>query len=102
MKKYLLGVLMLVVCCLVVPAYTGAVEEQKYELKSAAMVKDVLIESIGKKVIVRMDTGDSLEGTVTKVGDNLVHLTRIVGRDFYDAVVRMDKISAVLFKVRTN
>ena len=103
MIKNILCVAMLVVSTMAVYAPNVFADEQKYEMKSAATtVKDVLSENINKRVIVRMDTGDALEGTVSKVGDSLVHLSKISGRDFYDAVVRMDKISAVLFKVRGN
>jgi hypothetical protein len=93
----------LVMCSLVVHAPNIFADEQKYELKSAAVtIKDVLAENVGKRVIVRMDTGDNLEGTVSRVGDSVVHISKISGKDFYDAVVRMDRISAVLFKVRGN
>lgn len=103
MVRNILCVAMLVVSGLAVQAPNVFADDQKYELKSAsATVKDILSENINKRVIVRMDTGDTLEGTVSKVGDSLVHLSKISGRDFYDAVVRMDKISAVLFKVRVN
>jgi hypothetical protein len=103
MIKIILCVAMLVVSGSAVHAPNVFADDQKYELKSAAAtVKDVLSGNINKRVIVRMDTGDLLEGTVSKVGDSLVHISKISGRDFYDAVVRMDKISAVLFKVRSN
>ena len=103
MIKNILCVAMLVVSGMAVHAPDVLADEQKYELKSAAAtVKDILSENINKRVIVRMDTGDALEGTVSKVGDGLVHISKISGKDFYDAVVRMDKINAVLFKVRGN
>ena len=103
MIKNMLGAVVLVLCCMAVHAPNVAADEQKYELKSSAStVKDVLMEHTGKRVIVRMDTGDNLEGTVNKVGDSLVHISKVSGRDFYDAVVRVDKINAVLFKVRGN
>jgi hypothetical protein len=103
MIKNILCAAVLVVSCMTVYAPDVFADDQKYELKSAAAtVKDILTENIGKRVIVRMDTGDNLEGTVSKVGDSLVHISKISGKDFYDAVVRMDKISAVMFKVRGN
>lgn len=89
--------------CMAASAPGLSAQEKSYELKSATVtVKDVLSEHIGKRVIVRMDTGDNLEGTVNKIGDSLVHISRISGRDFYDAAIRIDKISAVIFKVRGN
>jgi hypothetical protein len=103
MIKNILCVALLVMSTAAVYAPAVFAEEQKYELKSATTtMKEVLSEQIGKRVIVRMDTGDGLEGTVSKVNDSLVHLSKIAGRDFYDAVIRMDKISAIVFKVRSK
>ena len=101
MKKTALGVVLAAAMGLALPAFSARAEEPKYELKSAgATIRDVLQENFGKRVIVRLESGESLEGAVLKVGDTVVHLARITGRDFYDAVVRIDRISAVLFKVR--
>ena len=103
MLKNMLCAAVLVVSILAVSAPNTFADEQKYELKSAvATVRDVLTENTGKRVIVRMESGENLEGTVTKVGDSLVHIAKLSGKDFYDAVVRLDQISAVLFKVRGN
>ena len=77
-------------------------EEKKYDLNSAAGIKDILKENMGKRVYVRMNSGEELNGTVAKVGDQLVHISSLAGMDFYDAAVRIDRISAVKFKVRGN
>jgi len=101
--KNMMSALVIALLCMAVSAQGLWGQDKSYELKSAAStVKDILSENIGKRVIVRMDTGDNLEGTVNKVGDSLVHISKISGRDFYDAAVRIDKISAVIFKVRGN
>jgi hypothetical protein len=102
MKKTM-SALVIALFCMAASSSVLSAQDKGYELKSSsATVKDVLSENIGKRAIVRMDTGDNLEGTVNKVGDSLVHISKISGRDFYDAVVRIDKISAVIFKVRGN
>jgi len=101
MLKYTMSALVIALCWTVTSIPVVSAEEAKYELKSpAATIKDILLEQTGKRVIVRLETGENLEGTVTKVGENVVHIAKIAGRDFYDAVVRIDRISAVLFKVR--
>jgi len=88
-------------CCMVICAPLTSAEEQKYEMKSpATTMKDILTENTGKTVILRLDTGENLIGTVSKVGEFVVHLSKIAGKEYYDAVIRLDKISAVLFKVR--
>ena len=101
MKKILAGVFLAAAAGLALPAFPARAEEPRYEIKSAsATIRDVLQENFGKRVIVRLESGESLEGAVLKVGDSVVHLAKMSGRDFYDAVVRIDRISAVLFKVR--
>jgi hypothetical protein len=101
MMKKVVSALLFATCCMVFFSPSAVVGEPKYELKSAAVtIKDVLRENIGKRVILRMETGENLEGTVVKVGELVVHLEKLSGKDFYDAVVRVDRISAVVFKVR--
>jgi small nuclear ribonucleoprotein (snRNP)-like protein len=75
-------------------------EEAKFDLTTGAGIKDILKDQTGKRVSIRLDAGEEMEGTVTKVGDQLVHISKLSRRDFYDAVVRIDKISAVILKVR--
>ncbi len=103
MLKNSLFTIVLVVFCVAVYVPNVSAAGQIYELKSvSSTVKDVLTENIGKKLILQMDTGVNMEGIVSKVGENLVHVSNISGGEFYDAMVRIDKISAVLFKVRGN
>ncbi len=101
MVKNILCCVALVACCLVVsvPIVSG----EGVKLKStASTVKDVLVENTGKRVTVQMDSGEKLEGTVSKVRDHVVHITRLTGREFYDAVVRIDRISAVIMRARSK
>jgi len=103
MLKYVMSVFVIAMCWTMTSIPAAAADEAKYELKAlAATIKDVLAEQTGKRVIVRLESGENLEGTVTRVGDSVVHIAKVSGRDFYDAVVRIDRISAVLFKVRGN
>jgi hypothetical protein len=100
--KSIVVVLAFTLCCMIVPMTSVSADELKYEMKPAATVKDVLGENAGKRVILRLQNGESLEGTVMKLGDGLVHIAKLSGKDFYDATVRIDAISAVIFKVRGN
>lgn len=101
MMKNMISSLLLATCCMVFLSTGALAGEQKYELKSSAVtIKDVLTENVGKRIIVRLESGENLEGTVIKVGELVVHIAKLSGKDFYDAVVRIDNISAVIFKVR--
>ena len=93
---------LLVLGCLAAPTAGPAAEEGKYEFRAQATMKNVLLENVGKRVIVKFGNGETMEGTITSVGDSLVHVARLTGKDFYDAVVRIDGISAVIFKVRNK
>jgi hypothetical protein len=73
-----------------------------YTMKPSATLKDVLVENIGKRAQIKLDTNESIEGTITTVGDNLVHIARLSGKDYYDALIRLDRINAVIIKVRGN
>ena len=77
-------------------------EEKKYDLKASSNIGDILRENTGKRVYVRMDSGEEVSGIIAKVGDHLVQISGVAGRDFYDAAIRIDRISTVMFKVRGN
>ena len=49
---------------------------------------------------IKLNSNEEVEGTVTKVGDSLVHLSKLSGKDFYDAVVLIDRISPVSMRLR--
>jgi hypothetical protein len=100
MKKTILILAATALACMVFNPVNIGAAEPKYEMKAAAVIKDVLQENVSKRVTVRLETGENLEGFVSSVGDSLVHLSKITGRDFFDAVVRIDRINAVVFRVR--
>ena len=76
--------------------------EGKKMMEASSDIKSVLTAQVGNRVSVKTDSGESLEGTVTMVGDHLVHLSKLSGKDFYDAVVRIDRISSVVVRARGN
>ena len=55
---------------------------------------------VGKDVYVHLHTGDTLQGYVKAVGDKQVHLEKLAGKDFYDALIRLDDVSAIEVKFR--
>ena len=58
--KNMIRALVIALLCMAVSSPGLSAQEKNYELKSAtATVKDILSENIGRRVIVRMDTGDN-------------------------------------------
>ncbi len=100
MKKRLFTVAALLVLGTTVPAVGVRAEEAALTLKAGATMREVLSEYTGKRVALRLESGDEIEGTVTMVGNSLLHLAKLSGKEFYDAVVNIDKINAVRMRVR--
>jgi hypothetical protein len=100
MKKMIMTTMLSGICFFAAAVTTAAAEETKIELKAGTTMKDVLADNTGKRVAIRLASGEEIEGTVTTVGTNLVHISRLAGKEFYDAVVGIDKISAVRMKLR--
>lgn len=49
---------------------------------------------------LRLVSGEEVEGTVTSVGKELVHVSRLSGKEFYDALISLDKITAIRMRMR--
>lgn len=81
-------------------ALPAAAEEQKFEIRAGESVKTVLDDAVGKTVTLLMISGAEVTGTVAKVGDNAVQLTRLSGRDFSDGVILLERVDGVILKVR--
>jgi len=98
--KRIVPAVMLMVGLMVISVPIASAEEVKYDLKPAATMKTLLTDSLGKRVVLRLESSEEMEGTVTMVGDNLVHISKLSRRDFFDAFVSIDRISAVIIRVR--
>ena len=70
-----------------------AIEGAKYNV--SASLADNLKSFVGKKVSVTLDSGKSFVGFVKEVGNHLVHLEKLDGKEYFDALIRIDSISAI-------
>ena len=95
----MIAVIFIIVICFAFSQNLFA-QEMKFELNKGYGIKEILADYEGKRVAIRLDGGEELEGVVTRVGDHLVHISKLSKRDFYDAVVRIEKIDAVILRVR--
>ena len=95
------GILLAVTLALLVALCGGAAaaDPQTPPAQFAEDVKTMLDRNVGRVVTLHLNTGQELTGTVLHVGDHAVQLSKLAGRDFYDAVVLLDRVDAVLFKV---
>ena len=100
LRRMIFGVFVLAICLSF--SQDLFAQEMKFELNKGFGVKEILAGYQGKRVALRLDGGEELEGTITTVGDQLVHIAKLSKKDFYDAVIRIDKINAVIFRARSN
>ena len=63
-------------------------------------IRTVLAEQVGKPVTLKLDSGEELTGTVRLVGKSVAHLEKLAGKDFFDAVVDLEEVAAVIVRVR--
>ena len=97
MKALVLASLLGIALCLG-PASVKA-QDAPLEINADA-IKVSLERQVGKRVRLRLVSGQEVEGTVVAVGTAGVHVARLAGMDFFDAVVRLDQIAAVIVRVR--
>jgi hypothetical protein len=74
--------------------------EGKVDFQASDTVKTVLERQAGQKVELRLSSGEKIAGKVEKVGDKAVHLSAITGQEFFDAVVVLEEVTAVLVRTK--
>jgi hypothetical protein len=70
------------------------------KLDVAETLQSNLARRSGEKVELILVSGKSLVGTVKEVGTSGVHLSALEGKEFYDALVRIDQVSAIVVRTK--
>jgi hypothetical protein len=77
---------------------TAAVAADKVAFSGDDTNLSVLGRQVGQKVELHLKSGEKLAGTVKATGSKSVHIAALVGQEFYDAVVQIDDISAIVIR----
>lgn len=93
--NFRIPVLVLSLCCLNLPALA-----EPPAIKAGDTLPSVLESYQGKRVAVRLQSGDELTGKVRAVTKDVLHLGELTGREFFDAVIDLHKVSAVVVRTR--
>lgn len=88
------------VALLLLASVTVRLEQSKVELQPSDTIPAILGRQVGKSVELRLKSGEKLVGKLQKQNEELVHLSALAGADFYDAVVCVDDIAAVLLRTK--
>jgi hypothetical protein len=68
------------------------------DMNSPDVLKMALDQQVGKRVRLKLISGQDIEGQVTRVGTHGVYITGLVGMEFYDATVKVEQIAAVIVR----
>ncbi len=63
-------------------------------------VQSVLAAQKGSRVTVRLRSGQELTGVMREATARVVHLGGLSGREFFDAVVPLEAVDAVIVRTR--
>lgn len=77
------------------PAWADSVSISKEDT-----IGTVLSAHMNKRVTVQTISGKELTGTVKAVNEKVVHLAELSGKEFFDAVVKIKKIEAVIVRTK--
>jgi hypothetical protein len=105
MKKTLLPVLLLTLILsglTAAPKFSPAAEAPGAapQLSVDIPLTENLTALKGKTITVTLSSGQAISGVVKDVKNGLLHLEKLSQKDFFDAVLVVDKISAVEVRVR--
>ena len=79
----------------------GTGQEKKMVFEEQDTMAATLKRLEGRTARLRLEgSGEEVVGKIQKVGKDLAHLSDLSGREFFDAVVRIDQVSAVAVQVR--
>ncbi len=87
------------VICLTHPTEVAAkakvvdIEGINYDVNTS--ISNNLKSLMGKKVYVTLNSGKVFSGYVKEVGKKLIHLEKLDGKDFFDALIQIQNISAI-------
>ena len=67
-----------------------------------ASMADNLKSLTGKRVVVTLNSGKAFTGNVKEVGNHLVHLEKLEGKEYFDALIVIQDISAIDTRFRAD
>ena len=73
-------------------------QAQEVGISAADTTQSVLAAQKGKRVTVRLTSGQEMTGTVREASAKLVVLASLSGREFFDAVIPLEAIEAILIR----
>jgi len=75
-------------------------EESGFQFGKDYALKTSLLQFKGKTIEIQFKSGGQLAGKLSEVGTQSILLQELRGKEYYDALIVIDDIAAVIFKAR--
>lgn len=75
-------------------------QSTKIEVSGSEDIKANLSKLDNKVITVVLSSEKEVTGKVHNVSEKLLHLEDLSGKDYFDAVIKIDSIQAIIFKAR--
>ena len=73
-------------------------QNTQVDLNAADSMRQAIEMHAGKRVKLKLVSGQDVEGVVAKVGSHAVSLTELTGMELFDGTVRLDQVAAVIVR----
>ncbi|MCB1896159.1 MAG: hypothetical protein H6945_10520 [Zoogloeaceae bacterium] len=85
------------IVCLFLAAHAAA---EPVTISPSDTTQSFIVAHKGQRVMMRLRSGQEMSGTIRDASERLLVLGEVAGREFFDAVIPIDAIEAVLVRVR--
>lgn len=85
---------------LVMPLYMNPVyaADPPLLIEPGDSLDNALRQAVGRQVIIKLTSGEDIEGTLTAVGKDILHLEQLARRELFRAVVPLGAVAAFLYR----
>lgn len=98
LRSRLIPMLVIVSLCGITTAF--AEPATPLAIKQGDTIQKLLERQKGKRVTLRLQGGEELTGKVIAITKELVHLEELMRREYFDAVVEIDKVEALIVRTK--
>lgn len=82
----------------VIAALCGSAHAGELDISGGDSLARVLALQKGKTVTVQLNSGQEITGQVKNVTEDLAQLTELSGKEYFDAVIVIDEVAAVIVR----
>ncbi len=82
-------------CC-----FLSATFAQGLDIAPNDTMQSVLQRQVGQSVELRMKSGEKIAGKLEKGNEKVVHLTQLIGAEYFEAAVAVEDIAAVVVRTK--